>query len=183
MPRLFLGVEIPETIAERLQGLRGGLRNGRWVEAENYHVTLRFIGDIDDAMAADIADLLGSVQRQAFSLKLDGLGSFGGKRPRAIWARVGPSSELLALQLELEQICQRAGLPPEARKYTPHLTIARLRGTSSNEVADYLSQNGDLLCSPFEVNRFALYSAKPSIGGGPYIVEQTFALSKPPDGS
>ncbi len=181
MPRLFTGIEIPGHIADRLQSLRGGLPGARWIDPENFHVTLRFIGDIDDAAAKDIGDLLASIRRSGFSINLDGLGSFGGKRPRAVWARVAPDGELTALQQEIEQICQRAGLKPETRKYTPHVTLARLRGVSSSEVATYLSHCGDFFCPAISVSRFVLFSAKPSTGGGPYIVEKTYTLSEPPE--
>jgi len=177
MPRLFTGIEIPEAVGFRLENLRGGLRPKRWIDSENYHITLRFIGDIDNDLADDVADLLGSVRRKSFTLTLDGLGAFGGKRPHAVWARVCPSPELLALQAELEQVCQRAGLRPDTRKYTPHITLARVRGLSSADVAHYLSLHGDFYCPDIPVTRFALYSAKPSTGGGPYVIERAYPLS------
>ncbi|MBZ0216390.1 MAG: RNA 2',3'-cyclic phosphodiesterase, partial [Fimbriimonadaceae bacterium] len=127
----------------------------------------------------DVSDLLDTVRNRRFSMTLDGLGVFGGKRPRAVWARVVPNPELLILQMELEQICQRAGLNPETRKYTPHVTLARLRGSSSMEVAHYLSGNGNFFCANVPVTRFALYSAKPSKGGGPYLIERAYPLSEP----
>lgn len=179
MPRLFIGIEIPDDVGGRLQSLKTGLKKARWIEPDNYHITLRFIGDIDDAIATDISDLLDRVRKRQFSLTLDGLGVFGGKKPRAVWARVVPNPALSALQMDLEQVCQRAGLKPETRKYTPHITVARLRGSSSVEVADYLSVNGNFYYAAMPVSQFALYSAKPSTGGGPYIVERTFPLSEP----
>ena len=63
MPRLFTGLEIPPQVAQSLAMMRGGLPGARWIDPENYHLTLRFIGDIDDALARDIASLLGGVQR------------------------------------------------------------------------------------------------------------------------
>ena len=87
MPRLFTGLEIPVAWADDLSMLRGGLPGARWIDPENYHMTLRFIGDVDDAMAGDIASLLGQVRRRGFELRLDGLASFGGRKPRAMVAR------------------------------------------------------------------------------------------------
>ncbi len=66
--------------------MRGGLPGARWIDPENYHLTLRFIGDIDDALAREIAGMLGRVQRGSFELRLDGLSSFGGRKPRALVA-------------------------------------------------------------------------------------------------
>ena len=90
-------------------------------------------------MAGDIASLLGQVRRRGFDLRLDGLSSFGGRKPRAVVASVAPSPAMMELQAEHERLMQRVGLEPEGRKFTPHVTLARLRDSSSREVADYLS--------------------------------------------
>ena len=178
MPRLFTGIEIPAEIAERLGSLRGGLPGARWVDPENYHITLRFLGDIDVDIAHDVADLLARVRRRAFTLAVDGLGSFGGSKPRQVWAGVPAIPELMALQSENEQLVQRAGLPPETRKFTPHVTLARLRDTKSHSLAEYLESRGSILSTPFDVTRFVLFSSQPSRGGGPYIVEQAYPLRR-----
>src|SRR6516165_12836770 len=97
MPRLFTGLEIPRHVAESLAMMRGGLPGARWIDPENYHLTLRFIGDIDDALAHEIVGMLGRVHRQAFDLRLDGLTSFGGRKPRAVVAAVAPVAPLMEL--------------------------------------------------------------------------------------
>ena len=157
--------------------LRGGLPGARWIDPENYHLTLRFIGDIDDVMASEIALLLGRVRRRSFELRFDGLTSFGGRKPRALVAALAPSSEVMELQAEHERLIQRVGLEPEGRKYTPHVTLARLRDTSSLQVADYLSARGAFRSAPFEVSRFVLFSSRASVGGGPYLVEAAYPLA------
>ena len=90
MPRLFTGLEIPREVAEALSVLRGGLPGARWIDPENYHVTLRFIGDIDGVAANEIASLLFRVNRKPFDVALQGLSSFGGKKPRAVVASIVP---------------------------------------------------------------------------------------------
>lgn len=142
MPRLFIGLEIPENVGQTLALMRGGLPGARWIDPENYHLTLRFIGDIETPLAHEIVSMLGRVNRRPFDIKLDGLSSFGGKKPRAIVASVAPSPSLLELQAELERLIRRIGLEPEGRKYTPHITLARLRDSSSRQVADYLAARG-----------------------------------------
>ena len=179
MPRLFTGLEIPRHVADSLSMMRGGLPGARWIDAENYHLTLRFIGDIDDALARDIAGLLGRVQRRPFELRLDGLTSFGGRKPGALVASVAAATPLLELQAEQERLLQRLGLQPEGRKYIPHVTLARLRETSSWQVADYLSARGHFRSAPFEVSRFVLFSSRSSVGGGPYVVEAAYPLGAP----
>jgi RNA 2',3'-cyclic 3'-phosphodiesterase len=176
MPRLFTALEIPSQIGQSMAQLRGGLPGARWIDPENYHLTLRFIGDIDDALAEEIADLLGQVERPAFNLCIDGLDSFGGHKPRAVVAAISPVARLVELQAEHERIMQRVGLQPE-RKYKPHVTLARLgRDTSSRQVADFLAIRQPFRLPPFSVSRFVLYSSRASVGGGPYVVEAGYPL-------
>ena len=177
MPRLFTGLEIPKALGESLSLLRGGLPGARWIDPENYHVTLRFIGDVDDDIAQEVAWLLGKVRRKDFELRLDGLQSFGGRKPRALIAAVAPSQPVMELQAEHERLMRRVGLDPEARKYTPHVTLARLRETSSFEVAEYLSARAAFRSPPFSVLRFVLFSSRASVGGGPYVAEAVYPLA------
>jgi 2'-5' RNA ligase len=176
MPRLFTGIEIPSGIAEALNMLRGGLPGARWIERENYHITLRFLGDIDDRAANDAAAMLADIRKPAFNLHFDGLASFGGRKPRSVYAQVAAEPALNELQDEQERLMRRIGLEPETRKFTPHVTLARLRATSSLDVADYLSARGFFRTAPFPVTRFVLYSSRASTGGGPYVVEESYAL-------
>jgi 2'-5' RNA ligase len=176
MPRLFTGVEIPTGIAEHLSYLRGGLPGARWISTENYHMTLRFMGDIDMVAAEAIAEALTRVRRVTFSLRIVGLGALGTRKPHAIVARVEPSPPLTELQAEHERLMQRIGLPPEGRKYTPHITLARLRHANSRDIADYLSLRGGFSTGPVEVDRFVLFSSRDSTGGGPYVVEEAYPL-------
>jgi RNA 2',3'-cyclic 3'-phosphodiesterase len=177
MPRLFVGLEIPREVAQALSLLRGGLPGARWIDPENYHITLRFIGDIDDRLAQDIASLLDGVRRRSFEVRFGGLSSFGGRKPRAIIATVEPIQPLVELQSELERLMRRLGLEPEGRKFTPHVTLARLRESSSRDVAEYLSTRGPLFCSSFRVSRFVLFSSRSSVGGGPYVIEADYPLA------
>ncbi len=179
MPRLFTALEIPPHVAQSLAMMRGGLPGARWIDPENYHLTLRFIGDIDDALAHEIAGILGRGRRMSFELRLDGLSSFGGRKPRALVATATPIAPLMELQAEHERLLQRLGLEPEGRKYTPHVTLARLRNSSSHQVAEYLSARGHYRSAPFEVSRFVLFSSRASVGGGPYVVEADYPLGEP----
>ena len=177
MPRLFTALEIPSEIGQSLALLRGGLPGARWITPENYHLTLRFIGDIDDALAREIAYMLGQVKRPAFDLRIDGLDSFGGHKPRAVVAAVPAVPELVELQADHERLMQRVGLEPEGRKYTPHVSLARLRESSNRQVADYLAVRAPFRSPPFKVSRFVLFSSRASVGGGPYVVEAAYPLA------
>lgn len=177
MPRLFTALEIPRDAALSLSLLRGGLPGARWIDVENYHMTLRFIGDVEGHVADEVANALDRVRRPSFSLTLSGVGAFGGKKPHSIWAGTMPSSDLNALQAEIERICQRLGLPADPRKFTPHVTLARLKNASPGDVAHYLSSRGNFAAMPFRVGRFVLMSSRESVGGGPYVIEEVWPLS------
>ena len=177
MPRLFTGLEVPREVGEVLSMFRGGLPGARWIDPDNYHITLRFIGDIDDRLAHDIATMLDGVKRRSFEVRFGGLMPFGGRKPRAIVVAVEPIQPLVELQSELERLMQRLGLEPEGRKFIPHVTLARLRDVSSRDVAEYLSTRGPLFGASFHVSRFVLFSARASVGGGPYVVEADYPLA------
>ena len=177
MPRLFTALELPADIVFSLSLLRGGLPGARWIDAENFHITLRFIGDVDERTADDVASSLDQVSRPCFSVELNGLGAFGGRKPHSVWAGVAMTPELAELQADLERRMQRLGLPPERRKFAPHVTLARVRGATQADVAHYLAQRGDFRSPLFPVGRFVLLSSRASRGGGPYIVEEAYPLA------
>jgi 2'-5' RNA ligase len=177
MPRLFTALEVPAEIAFSLSLLRGGLPGARWVDPENYHITLRFIGDIDEPTADEIAGALVRVQRPRFSVALEGLGAFGSRKPHAVYAAVKASPALTVLQAEQERIIQRIGLEPERRKFTPHVTLARMKNASEPDVAGYLALRGDFRTAAFPVGRFVLLSSRASRGGGPYVMEEAYPLA------
>ncbi|MDB5589839.1 RNA 2',3'-cyclic phosphodiesterase [Enterovirga sp.] len=178
MPRLFTALEIPAGIADELASLRGGVPGARWIEPAHYHVTLRFLGDVDHGTARDAAALLGEARhRSALTLSLDALGVFGGDRPRALYARVVPTPELTRFQAEQEKLLRRAGLPPETRKFTPHVTLARLRDVRPGDIAAAIARHGRFPPLSFTATRFVIFSARDSVGGGPYLVEAAYPLA------
>jgi 2'-5' RNA ligase len=179
MPRLFTALEIPLNVAMSLSLLRGGLPGARWIDREYFHITLRFIGDIDHRTADEVVAGFDRIHRQQFDLSLSGTGFFGSKKPHSIWAGVQPVPQLVALQAEQERICQRIGLPPEPRKFTPHVTLARLKSARVEDVVHYLTGRGNFAAGPFTVSRFVLMSSRDSFGGGPYVVEEAYPLALP----
>ena len=178
MPRLFTALEIPADIGFALSLKRGGITGARWIDPENYHITLRFIGDVDHKTADDVADSLDRLGNSlSFAVRLTHLGSFGGDKPRALFAGAEPNEALNRLQAAQERVLQRAGLPPEGRKFVPHVTLARLRGNSAGEVARFIAEAGRFEPLSFSPTRFVLLSSRDSVGGGPYVLEQSYPLS------
>jgi RNA 2',3'-cyclic 3'-phosphodiesterase len=178
LPRLFTGIEVPDPIALRLSLKRGGLHGARWIDPDNYHITLRFIGDVDHAVANEVTDALDRLAHsEAFNIRLSHLGAFGGDKPRALFAGVDNNPAMQRLQAAQERVLQRLGLEPESRKFTPHVTLARLRGTSAEDIARFMAFAGRFEPLEFPVGRFVLFSSRDSVGGGPYLVEQAYPLA------
>ncbi len=178
MPRLFTGLEVPHDVQLALSLKRGGLFGARWIDPENYHITLCFIGDVDNRTANEVVDELDRLSHwDAFRVRLSELGTFGGDRPRALFAGVEASEALTRLQSAHERVLRRVGLEPEARRFVPHVALARLKGTSAPEVAEFIHQSGHFTPLEFTVGRFVLFSSRASVGGGPYLVEQSYPLA------
>jgi len=178
MTRLFIALEIPDDISTDLAFMQGGLENARWVERSAFHVTLRFIGEADGVQEATIHDALGQIKAKPFSISLAGISSFGNRKPRSVWAGVPENEKLYHLQEAIERACIKAGLEPEQRKFTPHVTIARLKDGIRRQVEAYTASHNLFRTDPFDVTRFILFSSKPSRGGGPYVAEQTYPLEE-----
>lgn len=163
MLRLFTALALPPDVVQRLELLQQGLPGARWVPPENFHITLRFIGEVAEPVAEDIAAVLSDVSVSPFSLTLEGLGTFGAdtKRSplRALHALVRSSEDLTRLQRKIEAALQGLGLPPESRKFVPHVTIARLKDAPRERLLRYLDGVGDFRAGPFEVESFVLYES------------------------
>lgn len=176
MPRLFTGIEIPETVRFRLAALKAPLPGTKWVEPENLHITLRFAGDISNLEAREFADALSQITVPAFEVTITDLGAFGGNDPRVIWAGTNGGSGIEALQRANERAARNAGLAPEGRAFKPHVTLARMKCARADAVARYLARHPAVRFEPFLVDRFVLFSSRPNTGGGPYVVEDEFPL-------
>jgi 2'-5' RNA ligase len=176
MARLFTAVEIPHAARRALERLRGGVPGARWIDGENYHITLNFIGEVDGRLAREIDAALGDVAGPSFELRLADVGSFGHARPHALWAGVEAAPALGELQADTARAISRLGVRLEPRRYTPHVTLARLRQADDTVLAAYLARHARFRTDWFTVDRFVLMSARPSRGGGPYSTERAYPL-------
>jgi 2'-5' RNA ligase len=174
--RLFVALALPDSVAESLMLLQGGVPGARWSTREQLHLTLRFIGEVDGRDAAAIDDALATIRTPRFTLELKGVGEFGSKHPRALWAGVRDEAPVLHLQRKIESAVQRVGLQPEERKFSPHVTLARLRGPPRERVITFLATHALFASEPFAVNVFILYSSKLSASGSLYRPERAYAL-------
>jgi len=181
MIRLFVGVALPESISARLTGLASGLPGARWIAPENMHVTLHFIGDIDETQAEDLDDALGLIDAPGFELSLGDLGAFNRRqRVTAVWAGVEKNPALEFLFERVESLVVRAGFPPEGRKFSPHVTIARFSKSSAPRamaVARYLESHAGFKAGPFRVDALVLFRSHLGSGGAHYEAVTRYPLA------
>ena len=170
MLRLFVGIAVPEHIAEDMAQLCAGLPGAKWVAPENMHVTLRFIGEMDEAAARDIDDELQRVEAPAFDLSFAGVGTFGqGRKARALWVGVEAPPALAHLQERVESAVVRAGQAREARKFTPHVILARFNRADALRLQGFVEGNNLFRAGPMTVEEFTLFESRMGKGGSVYI--------------
>ena len=175
MHRLFVAIRPPQVLIEELMRLMGGISGARWQTREQLHLTLRFIGEVGPHQADDIHAILGSVRQPAFEIALAGLGSFERRgQPEVVWAGVAPHDPLKALHRKVDQAIVRAGLEPERRVYSPHITLARLK-RGSGPVRAFLEQPVARM-APFPVDSFGLYESQLTPEGAVYSLIERYPL-------
>jgi len=176
MIRLFAAVGIPETLRVRLGFMQGGVPGARWVPPDNFHITLRFIGEVDETVANDIDGMLAGLRSPAFDLRLRGAGEFGGREAHSLWVGVAANEALSHLAAKIETALQRMGLAPETRKFTPHVTLARLKEPPQPRLRDFIAGHAGFDSGPFPVSTFGLYSSHKTSRGSLYVQERTYDL-------
>ncbi len=177
MIRLFVGVELPEDVRERLVSLCAGVPGARWVPPENMHLTLRFIGEVANGEADDIYHALSAVRPRSFNLALSGVGHFEtAGEVRALWVGVERNAELVALRNSIESALVRIGVPPDGRRFTPHVTLARLKDTPAHRVSAFLAHNSLFRAGPIPVRHFTLFSSFLQGSGAIHTPEADYLL-------
>lgn len=177
MLRLFVGIPFPPDLKLRLSLLCSGVEGARWVDPGNLHLTLRFIGEVGEDVAADIDEALSRVRARRFALQLAGAGTFGnGSKPHSLWIGVERNPELTALREKIEQALIRAGLPPEPRKFAPHVTLARLRNPTAGNLAEYLAGHAQFRADPLPVAAFSLIASFQTKAGSVYEDQADYPL-------
>jgi len=177
MIRLFTAIALPEDLRTRLGALAHGIPGARWVAPQNIHLTLRFIGEVPEPQLADIAESLAQVCVRSFELVLSGVGRFGNdRRGGALWVGVERSEALQRLYAKIDRALVRTGLDPEGRKYTAHITLARLKSPDRRRLGEFLAANSLFRHGPIPVDSFVLFSSAMGRGGSHYVVERVFPL-------
>ena len=177
MHRLFVGLRPPAAMREALLGAMGGLERARWQSAEQLHLTLRFIGEVERPLAEEVALALSNVRFAPFDLSLDGVGTFASRgRTRALWAGVAPHERVAQLHRKIDQALVRTGLAPEGRAYLPHITLARCNG-ASGPPDRFLDHNSALASPPVRFDHFLLFESTLGSEGASYEAVARYRLA------
>ena len=166
--RLFVALRPPPSIRAILPRLIQPIAGARWQSDEQYHITLRFLGEVDHHQAEDIAAALGGLHAATLDLRLQGVGQFEkAGRPHTLWAGAAPQAPLIALHRQINQLLLRVGIAPEQRTYLPHLTLAR-GGRSAGIYDDFLAAHAGFTTPNFRCDHVILYESEMGHGGSSY---------------
>lgn len=178
--RLFVALPMPAPVRHALSRIQQGVPGARWVPEENMHLTLRFIGEAGGGAFEELVDSLADVVVPTFTLQVAGVGHFESRQmPTVLWAGVNPSQDLNRLQAKVERAVQQAGFLPEARKFAPHITLARLGDTDPLRVRNFLQRYSLLDAGTAEITGFTLYSSHLGKGDPHYREEVEYFFEEP----
>jgi 2'-5' RNA ligase len=176
--RLFVGLELPIELRAGLAALRLTLDGARWLDVAGMHLTLRFVGEVDEPMAEEIDHALAAIDAPAFELRLAGVGRFATHgQVRALWAGAEKSAALEGLRNRVEGGCRKAGLDAEGRKFLPHVTLARGRHLGEREAARFLEAHAGFCAAPVTIDHVALFSSSLGHAGANYRTEARYRLA------
>jgi 2'-5' RNA ligase len=177
--RLFIGIRPPVDVRDALIDTMEALEGARWQDDEQLHLTLRFIGEVERPTANDLAAALESIAWPPFELALEGVSHFERKgMPTAVWARVPPTPELEGLRMKIERSCDLVGLGRETRRFTPHITIARLT-RHIGPITPWLARHSGLRLT-WQADGFTLFESHLLASGAHYEVAGHFPLRPNP---
>jgi 2'-5' RNA ligase len=176
-PRLFVAIRFPDEIIEALDDIAFGIKGASWMSSEDYHLTLRFIGDPGPLNLDDVDRALQEVRAPAFDLNLKGTGHFPLRGdPETLWAGVEDNPALTSLRNRVEAALTRAGIPPEGRKFHPHVTLANVKAADPRDVGRFQVMNGLFRVNDVAATEFLLCSSVLREGGAEHTVEARYPL-------
>lgn len=180
MISLFTAIEIPELLRSQLTALQyadDGAWDANWVPDENFHITIAYIGQVEEPLAGDIDTELSRIRAGGFTLRLKGVNAFGGAKPQMMHAVVEPSEPLTRLHEKQVSILRRLGVQLEkGNRFVPHVTLARPRHAPVERVQRWLAANNLYDSGPFPVDRFVLFSSHKMGDGRHYEAERDYPL-------
>ena len=178
--RLFVALPLPAAVRSACERLQQGVPAARWTPPENMHLTLRFIGEVDGGTFEDLIESLADVVVEPFEIEVAGAGHFETRQvPTVLWAGIRPSPPPKHLQAKVERAVRACGLPPDTRKFAPHITLARLGETDPLRVRNFLQRNALFRAGSVPVEGFTLYSSHLGKGDPHYRAEVEYLFAEP----
>ncbi len=176
--RLFIAIDIPDWSKQQLEQLQDPNLGVRWTTPDTMHLTLRFIGNVEEpGKQQELVDQLSSIQMPAFEMTIKDLGYFPPrKHPNIIWAGIEDNSRLTELQQKIEQACRTADFEPDRRSYIPHITIGRVKSASKKEVNSFINQHKRVRIEEIPVSEFILFESKLDSDGARHFPLERFGL-------
>jgi len=175
--RLFVALDLPQQVRARLARLAAGLPGARWPPPENYHLTLRFLGEMPAHRAEELDGALAALRGRGFVLQISGVGVFEkAGRPQTLWAGVERNADLARLQSKVETALHRVGLAPDRRRFTPHVTLARMDQPVSPGLASFVVANNLYRSAPIRADNVTLFSSFLGKDQPTYTPEAEYAL-------
>jgi 2'-5' RNA ligase len=167
MPRLFTALPIPDDVCEELSLMQGGIEGARWTVPADFHLTLAFLGEVAERDLEDLDLALSGVSSAAFEFRLSGTGSFAqGKWPNVLWMGVETGPLLGNLKDHIDRRVEAAGIAVERRRFTPHVTMARLRHADDADIAGFMQRHNLYKSRPITADHFVLYESVMGRGAG-----------------
>jgi 2'-5' RNA ligase len=175
--RLFVALDLPWEIKEELSDLSFNLIGARWVPTDNFHLTLRFIGEASRLQAEEIDLALATLRGRSFAFSLSGLGWFEkAGRVSSLWVGVERNEQLAKLQAKVESALYRVGLPPDRRRFTPHVTLARMDVPVTPALTSFVQANNLYRSAPIRADNVTLFSSFLGKDQPTYTPEAEYAL-------
>lgn len=176
--RLFIAIPLPKTVKQKLLDLQQPIDGILWQRAEQMHLTLKFVGEVDHQKAKELREQLTDIQHPGSAISIEGIGYFPeGKQPKVVWAGVEKNEWLVELHQKVERCCEQIGVAPESRPFKPHITLGRVKGASKRTVNSFINQHKKFAVTEMPVNEYVLYESKLEPDGAKHSRLQAFALS------
>lgn len=177
MRRVFFGLEIPIEIKQRLLQVRAEVTGAEWQSTERMHLTLLFLGNMEEKRLSAVREVARDIALKAFELNIARLGCFGQPHaPKYLWAGVQPETPVVSLYSVIKNQADSLGLQTECRAYRPHLTLARFK-RESGSVDHLLNEYRETIFGSFQVDEFVLFETQQSAAGSVYTVLERYPLS------
>lgn len=176
--RLFIAIELPDDFKKALCRLRTDVPGARWVPAEQVHLTLAFLGEVEETTAGELSERLTLIHAPPFELSFSGTGCFPNRqRPRVLWAGLVPNPGLMRLAGRVHGVVLACGIPQEERPFSPHITLARLKLPAVREIDAFLTMPQKLMLPPLPVREFTLFQSWLTPNGAVHIPIRTFPVA------